>query len=67
MAGILIKSGVSYPIIAMFITTLMMVGVVTLPLEARFFGFKVALLRNILSFFGAVLVGVLIGIVWGLI
>ncbi|MFH1429519.1 MAG: permease [Candidatus Margulisiibacteriota bacterium] len=67
LAGILVKSGVSYPIIAMFITTLMMVGVVTLPLEARYFGFKVALLRNILSFLGAVVVGILIGLVWNII
>ena len=67
LAGILIKSGVSYPVIAMFITTLMMVGVVTLPLEARYFGLKTALVRNILSFFGAVVIALLIGLVWGLI
>ncbi len=67
LAGILVKSGVSYPIIAMFITTLMMVGVITLPLESRYFGWRVALLRNVLSFFGAILIAFLIGLTWSLI
>jgi uncharacterized membrane protein YraQ (UPF0718 family) len=67
LAGILVKSGVSYPVIAMFVTTLMMVGIVTLPLEARYFGWKSAILRNALSFLGAVVVALLIGLTWGLI
>ncbi|MCK7472282.1 MAG: hypothetical protein MZU95_17125 [Desulfomicrobium escambiense] len=36
LCGILIKSGVAYTTIAVFITTLTMVGIVTLPLEAEF-------------------------------
>ena len=35
LAAILRKSGVSYGVLAVFITTLMMVGIVTLPLEAN--------------------------------
>lgn len=62
LGGILIKSEVSYQVIAVFITTLMMVGVLTLPLEAKYFGMRVALLRNVLSFIGAVIIGVFIGI-----
>ncbi len=38
LCSVLIKNGVSYSIVAVFITTLMMVGVVTLPLVSRFFG-----------------------------
>jgi len=67
LAGILVKSGISYPVIAMFITTLMMVGIVTLPLEARYFGLKTAILRNVLSFFGAIVIALLIGLTWGLV
>ncbi|MDD5258873.1 MAG: permease [bacterium] len=62
LGGILLKSGVSYQVIAVFITTLMMVGVLTLPLEAKYFGMRVALLRNALSFIGAVLIGIVMGI-----
>jgi len=67
LGGILVKNGVSYSVIAVFITTLMMVGVVTLPIEKRFFGLKIALLRNILSFFGAIIIGLLIGALWGIV
>jgi len=62
LAAILLKSGVSYQVLAVFITTLMMVGVLTLPLEAKYFGMKVAVLRNVLSFIGAIIIGLVIGI-----
>ena len=58
LANILIKYGVSYRIIAVFITTLLMVGILTLPVEIKFFGVKVSFLRNFLSFIGAIIVGV---------
>lgn len=57
LCGILIKSGVAYTTIAVFITTLTMVGIVTLPLEARFFGWKTSIIRNTLSFIAALLIG----------
>ncbi|MFN8209315.1 MAG: hypothetical protein U0T82_18215 [Bacteroidales bacterium] len=63
LAGILVKSGVSYSVIAVFITTLMMVGVLTLPLEARYFGLKTAIIRNCLFFIGALIIGLIIGII----
>jgi len=62
LAGILRKGGVNYEVLAVFITTLMMVGVITLPLESKYFGTKVALLRNGLSLVGAVIIGILIGL-----
>jgi len=62
LAGILLKSGVSYRVLAVFITTLMMVGVLTLPLESKYFGWKVAVLRNVLSFIGAIIIGLIIGL-----
>ncbi|OFX26030.1 MAG: hypothetical protein A2041_08450 [Bacteroidetes bacterium GWA2_31_9b] len=51
----------SYPIIGVFITTLMMVGILTLPLEIKYFGARVAVLRNILYFIGAIVIGIVIG------
>ena len=62
LAAMLLKSGVGYGALAVFITTLMMVGVLTLPLEAKYYGMKAALLRNGLSFLGAILIGVLVGV-----
>jgi uncharacterized membrane protein YraQ (UPF0718 family) len=62
LGAILVRSGVSYQVIAVFITTLMMVGILTLPLEANYFGWRASLLRNALSFAGALLVGLLMGI-----
>jgi len=67
MAGMLLKSGVTYPVLAVFITTLMMVGILTLPIEKKFFGWKVALVRNALSFAGALLIGGAMALVWSLI
>ena len=66
LAGILVQNGVSYQIIAVFITTLMMVGIVTLPIESRFFGLKTALLRNVLFFIGSLIIGLLIGLAYAL-
>ncbi|MFW5706426.1 MAG: hypothetical protein ACOC12_00770 [Bacteroidota bacterium] len=57
LAGILVNTGVSYSVIAVFITTLLMVGILTLPIEMKFFDRKTALLRNGLSFAGALVVG----------
>ena len=62
LASILVKSGVSYNVTAVFITTLLMVGIITLPLEAKYFGMKTAIIRNLLSLIGAVIVGILIGV-----
>jgi uncharacterized membrane protein YraQ (UPF0718 family) len=63
IASVLIKEGASYAIVATFMTTLMMVGVVTLPLEIAYFGRKVAILRNVLNFIAAVLIGTFVGLI----
>lgn len=62
LAGLLRQNGASTPVLAAFITSLMMVGVLTLPVEARFFGWKISLLRNALAFLGALLVAA--GMAW---
>jgi len=65
LAGILKSSGISYMIIASFTTTLMMVGTATFPIEVTYFGKKVALIRNIVSFMIAIIVSIIIGIYFG--
>ncbi len=65
LAGILLEKGVSYTVIAAFTTTLMMVGIVTYPVEKDFFGMKITIIRNIISLIMAVIVSIVIGLFYG--
>ncbi len=65
LAGILLEKGVSYTVIAAFTTTLMMVGIVTYPVEKDFFGIKITVIRNIISLIMAVIVSIIIGLFYG--
>ena len=62
LCGILLKKGVLYMVLSAFTTTLMMVGVLTYPIEKQYFGMKVTILRNVISLFIALVVAVIIGI-----
>ena len=66
LAGMLLDSGVGYGVLALFITTLKMVGAMTLPLEAKYFGWKVSLQRNALSFIGAIMIGTVMAVVFAI-
>jgi uncharacterized membrane protein YraQ (UPF0718 family) len=61
LAASLLKAGAGYGQITMLLTTLMMVGVVTLPVESKFFGKKMAVRRNIFAFVFAVCASFIIG------
>ena len=61
LAASLLAAGAGYGQIAMFLTTLMMVGIVTLPLEATYFGKRLAIQRNLLAFLYAVISSLLLG------
>ena len=63
LAAALIKSGAGYMQIAAFISTLMMVGIVTIPMEIKFFGKKAAYLRNGLAFIFSLFVALIMGVV----
>ncbi len=63
LAAALIKSGAGYMQIAAFISTLMMVGIVTLPMEIKFFGKKAAYLRNGLAFLFSLFVALIMGVI----
>jgi uncharacterized membrane protein YraQ (UPF0718 family) len=62
LCGILLKNGVTYSVIAVFVTTLMMVGFMTLPVEAKFFGYRTAIVRNLLSLVAALFIGFIISL-----
>jgi len=52
-------------VLSAFTTTLMMVGIITFPLEKEYFGVKVTVIRNTISFFIALIVAVITGIFFG--
>ncbi len=55
-AALLLENGAGYMQIAAFISSLMMVGIVTLPMEFKYFGKKISIVRNILAFLFSFLV-----------
>ncbi|HAW70096.1 MAG TPA: permease [Firmicutes bacterium] len=59
----LLKNGAGVTQIAIFISTLTMVGFVTLPMEIRYLGKKVAILRNVLAYLFAFVTAFIIGAV----
>lgn len=65
LCGILLKKGVLYMVLSAFTTTLMMVGILTYPIEKAYFGTKVTIIRNIISLFIALIVAVMTGIFFG--
>lgn len=65
LAGILLGKGVPYMVLAGFTTTLMMVGVLTYPVEKAFLGTKVTIIRNSISFFIALSIAIMVGIFFG--
>ena len=65
LCGILLKKGVSYMVLAAFTTTLMMVGILTYPVEKEYFGVKVTIIRNVVSFFIALIIALAICISFG--
>jgi len=66
-AALLLQGGAGYMQIAAFISTLMMVGVVTLPVEISYFGKRLSFYRNILAFGFSFIVAYVIGYVEALV
>ncbi len=65
LSGILLKQGVAYMVLSAFTTTLMMVGILTFPVEKQFLGTKVTVMRNAISFAIALVVAFVTGIFFG--
>lgn len=62
-ASLLIQAGAGLMQIGAFISTLMMVGIITIPVEIKYFGKKISILRNVLAFFFSFVVALIIGMV----
>ena len=63
LAAALLQNGAGYMQIAAFVSTLMMVGIVTMPLEKQYFGRKAAIARNGSAFIFSLVVALIMGIV----
>ena len=63
LAAALLKSGAGFMQIAVFISTLMMVGLVTMPVEIKYFGKKATLIRNSMAFIFSFIAAIVIGVV----
>jgi uncharacterized membrane protein YraQ (UPF0718 family) len=60
-ADLLLDGGAGYMQIAAFISSLMMVGVVTVPVEIKYFGKRLTVIRNLMAFIFSLIVAVIIG------
>lgn len=63
LCGILADEGVSYSVIAAFSSSLMLVGVLSFPVEKFYFGKKFAILRNIVSFVIALIIALVFSLI----
>ena len=63
LAAALLKSGAGYMQIAAFVSTLMMVGIVTMPLEMKTFGKRATIIRNVAAFVFSLIAAFVIGVV----
>ena len=61
LASSLLNAGAGYGQIAMFVTTLMMGGIVTIPVETEYFGKKTTYRRNALALIFSIIVSMIIG------
>jgi len=64
-AAMLLQSGAGYMQIGAFVSSLMMVGIVTMPVEIKYFGKKMTVLRNAFAFVFSFIVAYIIGLVVG--
>ncbi|KZL91940.1 permease [Clostridium magnum] len=60
-AAMLLQNGAGTMQIGAFLSTLMMVGIVTMPVEIKYFGKKLTVLRNVFAFIFSFLVAYIIG------
>ena len=66
LTALLLDGGAGYMQIGAFISALMMVGIVTIPVEIKYFGKKLTIYRNVLAFIFSFVVALVIGMVMSL-
>ncbi|WP_409228330.1 hypothetical protein [Gudongella sp. SC589] len=66
-ADLLLQGGAGYMQIGAFVSTLMMVGIVTMPVEVKYFGGRITLYRNAMAFVFSYIVAYAISLVVNLV
>ena len=61
LAAALLNNGAGISQIAVFVSTLMMVGIVTMPVEMKYFGKRATLTRNGFAFIFSIMIALVIG------
>lgn len=64
LGAVLLESGAGVAQVAGFISSLMMVGLITIPLEIKYWGKKTTFMRNILGIIISFIVAIIIGLVY---
>ena len=64
LSGVLKENNVPLMVIAGFTATMMMVGILSFPVERKYFGTGVAIARNVISFIISIIFALVIGIVF---
>jgi len=65
LAGILLEKGVLYMVLSAFTSSLMLVGILTYPIEKDYFGAKVTIMRNSISLVITVIIALATGLAFG--
>ena len=63
LASALLHNGAGITQIAAFVSTLMMVGIITIPVEIEYFGKKVTIIRNLSAFIFSFIVAGVMGVI----
>jgi uncharacterized membrane protein YraQ (UPF0718 family) len=63
LAAALLQNGAGYMQIAAFVSTLMMVGIVTIPMEMKTFGKRATIIRNVSAYLFSIIVAIVMGVV----
>ncbi|MCD4819865.1 MAG: permease [Candidatus Cloacimonetes bacterium] len=65
LCSVLYQNGLPMMVVTAFVTTLMMVGILTFPIEKKYLGTKVAIIRIVMSLLISFLITIIIGLLWG--
>jgi uncharacterized membrane protein YraQ (UPF0718 family) len=63
LGAVLLKKGATLAVAAVFMNAWIMVGFISMPFEISIFGKKFVFVRNVLAFIGAIIIGMLTGLI----
>lgn len=61
LGNTLLLNGAGYTQVGTLISSLVLIGVMTIPLEAKYIGKRAAFLRNLIAFLFSIIVGIILG------